>query len=1295
MNPFADPTEEVGERPYPGDHSTNGLAMDGDLYDHPLDSDNEHEHYGDFTRSDGGHGLDTHENDGGGVGGGVGDDGDGILGDEYDEEYDEDQIEPRLVHFNKPDFNSQQKFMDNYVSTTKYKFWNFLPKNLFEQFRRVANIYFLVIALITLTPISPVKPGAFILALVVVMGCTAIKEGLEDYRRYQSDKKINSRLCNVLRARTDEDYTKKHVGGSGEWEAMSWKEIRVGDLVMVKNWEPFPADLLLLSSGNANGQCYIETANLDGETNLKIRQALKETMDLQTTEGLSDLSGIVVCDPPNEDMYKFDGSLSFMVDEENVEVPLGTNQLLLRGSVLRNTNYIVGLVLYTGHQTKYMLSTTDPPSKRSRVEKLMNRLIVMVLILEIMLVTVSAILGGVWQEIEGRHMWYLDIKDHVAATAIFGFFTFLVLYSPMVPISLYVTMEFVRIGQAYFIENDREMYYEETNTRAQARTSNLNEELGQIDYVFSDKTGTLTCNEMVFRVCSVGGEIFGKIPDLTRQSSADSIERKGGVAPLPGNKPLMEYFYPRRLFALFFKKDRDRLQEEKKARELKRRHLEEDSGGIRTKDVEFDDDTIYDVLEDEAHESNKPLREFLTVLAVCHTVIPEEVKDELEYAEEDAADMPDVLKRTIRYQASSPDESALVAAAKHFGYFFHTRSHNTVTVNVMGRDEQYEVLNVMEFNSTRKRMSVIVRTPRGELKLYCKGADSIIYERLNPHRQAYSELTSQHLNQFACAGLRTLCVAKADLDPAYYEEWNARWKKAEVAMVNRKAKLAELAEEIEVNLDLVGATGIEDRLQDGVPDTIEQLLVAGIKVWVLTGDKRETALNVGKACNLLKDGMIVLQLITEDYAETKDKIEQLTKLVFTRDWRTLDEENALREMNGDQPTVCEGRTPQLALVVEGRTLIHALEDDLKLPLLRLAQMCHTVVACRTTPLQKTLMVRLVREYDAISGFKHETRDWFVPKKVTTLAIGDGANDVPMIQEAHVGIGISGKEGMQAVLASDYAIAQFRFLTQLLFIHGRYSYKRVSLLVLYFFYKNLLIAMINLWWSFFTGFSGQTIWDAYLGIGFNLVFTAFPIIIVAVLDQDVPPDALKQHPQLYRDGQQNITLNTPTFLRWIFAAVMSSIACFAIPAYAFNGVVFSNGQVDGLWDVNTVIYASTVFVCNLKLAIEINTWTYLHHATMWSSIGTWFLFSMAYMSDLLFWLAENQYWIIFRLVATPTFWLVLWITVCICLLPDLAYNYMTRNYMPENFEIVQEIYIKAKRREEKHMPFGKYLMHYIS
>jgi phospholipid-translocating P-type ATPase (flippase) len=558
--------------------------------------------------------------------------------------------EPRVVAINRPDLNMHYKFKNNYVSTTKYNFWNFIPKNLFEQFRRVANVYFLIIAIVTLTPPSPVKPGAFLLALVIVLGATAIKEAVEDWKRYQSDRRVNSRLCEVLRRKED--------GGTDKWEYVEWADVVVGDLVRVKNWQPFPSDLLLISSSSADGQCYIETSNLDGETNLKVRQAVKETTGLTLMKDLALLKGYVECDAPNEDLYKFDGSLTLELQESHaLQVALDTNQVLLRGSVLRNTEWIIGVVLYTGHQTKYMLSTTDPPSKQSRVEKLMNRLIIIVLLAEIGIVIASAILGAVWEQANGKDMWFLDLKRHLFVQIFENLFTFLVLYSPMVPISLYVTLEFVRVFQAGFIESDIAMYHEETNTPALARTSNLNEELGQIDYVFSDKTGTLTCNQMVFRVCTVGGTIYGEIPDLSAPSpsSTSLSSSSAGVSAARPSKSRAE---------LVLAHDAAVHSDGEEEIELDEfGHSEGGAGAgvsgltngmghssphmsngsargtqraapVKTPDIEFDDPTIFEHIDDVSHPNSFLTREFFTVLAVCHSVMPEVITKKNTEAEE-------------------------------------------------------------------------------------------------------------------------------------------------------------------------------------------------------------------------------------------------------------------------------------------------------------------------------------------------------------------------------------------------------------------------------------------------------------------------------------------------------------------------------------------------------------------------------------------------------------------------------------------------------------------------------------
>lgn len=359
----------------------------------------------------------------------------------------------------------------------------------------------------------------------------------------------------------------------------------------------------------------------------------------------------------------------------------------------------------------------------------------------------------------------------------YNLLTFVILYNNLIPISLQVTLELVRFMQALFINYDIEMYHAESNTPAMARTSNLNEELGMVKYVFSDKTGTLTRNVMEYKKCSVGKQIY----DAAEPSKESQL-----IKDMKANGP---------------------------------------SAGV--------------------------IKEFLTLLAVCHTVIPEKDDD-----------------GSVLYHAASPDERALVYGAKNYGYVFETRTPTTVTINVLGKLEVFEILNVLEFTSNRKRMSVIVRNSKREIKLYCKGADTVIYERLAPKGSTFRELTLQHLEDFATEGLRTLCLAVTTIPPNVYEEWKETYHKASIALQQREAKLEDAANLIETNLQLLGATAIEDKLQEGVPETIATLLKAGINLWVLTGDKQETAINIGYSCRLLSQGMDLI-ILNEDSLDVR------------------------------------------------------------------------------------------------------------------------------------------------------------------------------------------------------------------------------------------------------------------------------------------------------------------------------------------------------------------------------------------------------------------------------------------
>ncbi|KAG9814441.1 aminophospholipid-translocating P4-type ATPase, partial [Aureobasidium melanogenum] len=449
---------------------------------------------------------------------------------------------------------------------------------------------------------------------------------------------------------------------------------------------------------------------------------------------------------------------------------------------------------------------------------------------------------------------------------------------------------------------------------------------------------------------------------------------------------------------------------------------------------------------------------FMLALALCHTVITERTP----------GDPP-----KLEFKAQSPDEAALVATARDCGFTVLGRSNDGIIVNVLGEERQYTVLNILEFNSSRKRMSAIVRMPNGKIVLFCKGADSIIYSRLKKgEQQGLRKTTADHLEMFAREGLRTLCIAQRELDEEEYQIWNKQHDIAAAAIQNREEKLEEVSDAIERDLTLLGGTAIEDRLQDGVPDAIQLLAQAGIKLWVLTGDKVETAINIGFSCNLLGNDMdlIVLNVQDENLASAEAELDK-NLAIFGK--TGSDEELMAAKKNHEPPA------PTHAVVIDGETLKLMLDDRLRQKFLLLCKECKSVLCCRVSPSQKAAVVGMVK-----NGLD-----------VMTLAIGDGANDVAMIQKAHVGVGIAGEEGRQAVMSSDYAIGQFRFLTRLVLVHGRWSYRRLAETIANFFYKNIIWTFALFWYQIYANFDCSYIFDYSYILLYNLAFTSLPVILM--------------------------------------------------------------------------------------------------------------------------------------------------------------------------------------------------------
>ncbi|XP_068960896.1 phospholipid-transporting ATPase IF isoform X1 [Petaurus breviceps papuanus] len=1060
-----------------------------------------------------------------------------------------------------------QKFIDNRIISSKYTVWNFVPKNLFEQFRRVANFYFLIIFLVQLmidTPTSPVTSG---LPLFFVITVTAIKQGYEDWLRHKSDNEVNGAPVYVVR--------------SGGLVKTRSKNIRVGDIVRIAKDEIFPADLVLLSSDRGDGSCHVTTASLDGETNLKTHVAVPETAVLQTVAKLDTLIAVIECQQPEADLYRFIGRMILNQQMEEIVRPLGPESLLLRGARLKNTKEIFGVAIYTGMETKMALNYKSKSQKRSAVEKSMNTFLIIYLIILISEAIISTILKYTWQaEEKWDEPWYNQKTEHQRNSSkilrfISDFLAFLVLYNFIIPISLYVTVEMQKFLGSFFIGWDLDLYHEETDQKAQVNTSDLNEELGQVEYVFTDKTGTLTENEMQFRECSINGikyqEINGRlVPEGPTPESSEGLAYFRSLAHLSTSAHLAI-------------------------------SSENETELIREQDL------------------------FFKAVGLCHTVqISSGQPDGLG----DGPWHPSAASSQLEYYAASPDEKALVEAAARIGVVFMGSIEETMEIKTLGKLERYKLLHVLEFDSDRRRMSVIVQSPSGEKLLFSKGAESSILPNCVGGE---IEKTRIHVDEFALKGLRTLCVAYRRFTPEEFEEVDRRLFAARTALQQREEKLAEAFHFIERELLLLGATGVEDRLQDKVRETIEALRMAGIKIWVLTGDKHETAISVSLSCGHFHRTMNILELVNQK--SDSECAEQLRRLA-----RRIAEDHVI----------------QHGLVVDGSSLSLALREHEKI-FMDVCKSCCAVLCCRMAPLQKAKVIRLIK---------------ISPEKPITLAVGDGANDVSMIQEAHVGIGIMGKEGRQAARNSDYAIARFKFLSKLLFVHGHFYYIRIATLVQYFFYKNVCFITPQFLYQFYCLFSQQTLYDSVYLTLYNICFTSLPILIYSLLEQHVHPHVLQSKPSLYRDISKNSHLSIKKFLYWtILGFSHAFIFFFGCYFLIWEDIsVLGNGQMFGNWTFGTLVFTVMVITVTVKMALETHFWTWINHVVTWGSIVFYFAFSLFYGG--IFWPFLDIYFVFIQLLSSGSAWFAIILIVVTCLFLDVVKKVFDRQLHPTSTEKAQ-------------------------
>ncbi|KAG8629157.1 hypothetical protein KVT40_003022 [Elsinoe batatas] len=884
--------------------------------------------------------------------------------------------------------------------------------------------------------------------------------------------------------------TSKEAPGKARFKKDYWKNVQVGDFVRLYNNEQIPADIVVLSTSDNDGVCYVETKNLDGETNLKVRNALHCGHRVRRARDCERTGFVIESEPPHANLYAYSGVVRWQEPDpqqlggppKEMAEPIGINNVLLRGCSVKNTDWILGVVIFTGDESKIMLNSGITPSKRAKISKSLNWNVIYNFIILFIMCLVAAIVQGYTWGLGNQSLDFFEFGSYGGTPGLNGFITFwaaIILFQNLVPISLYISLEIVRTAQAFFIYSDTYMYYEKLDYPCTPKSWNISDDLGQIEYIFSDKTGTLTQNVMEFKKMTVNGVPYG---EAYTEALAGMQKREGIDVEVEGARA------------------RKQIAEDKVKMLAGLREID-NNPYLHDDDLTFvAPDFVQDLIGDSGQGQKVANEEFMLALALCHTVIAERVPGEIP---------------KIEFRAQSPDEAALVATAKDCGWTVLPTIGDDMLLSVQGHEQRFTVLNTLEFNSARKRMSIIIRFPDNKIRLYCKGADSIIYSRLKADEQPeLRKITADHLEMFAREGLRTLCIAQRDLTEEEYQAWQKDHEIAAAAIQDREEKIEAVSDRIERDLMLLGGTAIEDRLQDGVPDAIALLGLAGIKLWVLTGDKVETAINIGFSCNLLDNDMDLIILKIDDGDMTKAEAE-LDRHLASFGKTGSDEELKAAKKNHEPPD------PTHALVIDGDTLRLMLDDALRQKFLLLCKECKSVLCCRVSPAQKAAVVAMVK-----NGLD-----------VITLSIGDGANDVSMIQEAHVGVGIAGEEGRQAVMSSDYAIGQFRYLTRLLLVHGRWSYRRLAETIANFFYKNIVWVLALFWFNLYANFDCSYVFDYTYILLYNLAFTSLPIIFLGILDQDVSDKVSLAVPQLYRRGIERLEWTSLKF--WHVSSSSSS------------------------------------------------------------------------------------------------------------------------------------------------------------
>lgn len=899
--------------------------------------------------------------------------------------------------------SKQYNYPSNAISNAKYSAFTFLPVILFEQFKFFFNLYFLLVALSQAIPVLRIGYlSSYIVPLAFVLTVTMTKEAWDDISRRRRDKEANTELYEV-------------IGESSTSVMTPAQNLKVGSLVRLHKDQRIPADIVLLQSSESTGESFIRTDQLDGETDWKLRISCSLTQNI-TLDALRDIK--IIASPPEKNIHEFLGNL----DLHGNSVGLSVDNTLWANTVLASGTAI-GCVIYTGIETRQALNTSRAGTKTGLLELEINNLSKILCTCVFLLSVGLVALNGFGPN------WYVDILR------------FLILFSTIIPVSLRVNLDMGKSVYAYQIEHD--MSIPETIVR----TSTIPEDLGRIEYLLTDKTGTLTQNDMEMKRIHIG----------TVSYAADAMDEVAQYVSGEAAGP-------------------------RSRREI----------GTRVKDI-------------------------VTTLAICHSVTP---------SYEDGH---------IEYQAASPDEIAIVKWTASVGLSLFKRDRTSMTLihQATNASLDYEILYVFPFNSDNKRMGIIVRdVAKEEIWFMQKGADVVMAPIVQTN-----DWLEEETGNMAREGLRTLVVGRKRLPVTLYDTFVAKYAEASSSMVNRDAQCAKVVSDyLEHDLELLGLTGVEDRLQKDMKPSLELLRNAGIKIWMLTGDKVETARCVAVSSKLVARGQ---------YIQTVTKVR-------TRDV-AFEHIDFLRQK------------PDSCLLIDGESLSLFL-THFKEEFVTVAVKLPAVIACRCTPQQKADVAILIKE----------------ATKKRVCCIGDGGNDVSMIQAADVGVGIVGKEGKQASLAADFSITQFCHLTKLLVWHGRNSYKRSAKLAQFVIHRGLIISVCQTVYSVATGLKPLALYQGWLMVGYATVYTMAPVFSL-VLDRDVDEELANLYPELYKELTEGKSLSYKTFFVWVLVSLYQGVVIQGLCHFLIG------------WEANVfkrmVAVSFTSLLLNelIMVALEIITW----------------------------------------------------------------------------------------------------------